>query len=239
MEGRSGVRTVAKDDQTQADVSFTVEKLEAALSLLASEQQSGIEPRGLMLNVLFYLCVAVILLGLPLGLIIVWFDRTFGLALLAAAVAAFILLATPVGSLDLEGAIGKIKGGLEESGLGGVAKAGWQKRSGFFDVFAGLVVIAGGIVVLGGFIWLIKSLFSTHHPNPLSVVCIAAPILVICVLVAFNEYQEFKYFSQLSRLRRDLEALLKQSTDEGSNKISIASKDVSLLSQVETQQAAR
>src|SRR5688572_5835832 len=87
------MRATSKSAESRAPLEVTPDDLEAALELLRGEEASQMDPRPLVWQLLRNLAVGVTVMTLPLGLWSVFFDREWGLGLLAVAVVAFFSIA--------------------------------------------------------------------------------------------------------------------------------------------------
>ncbi len=225
----------AHEPEGKSSFSLSVDDLETALDSLAAEEGAvGADRRRLIWNLITYIAFGVVLFACPVGLLVVWFDKAFGLRLLLAAGIAFVISAGFVG-----GTLPRLGRLAEEDELAKVAKAAWQKRARTFYVSVGCLILPGLVAVLAGLVWLIYSLVARHQVSLPALALIAIPLFAFLVFTAIGIYREFQYFSRVSELRGQFAERLQRVSSEGLEKVPISSEEMDLLSQVETQQVVR
>ncbi len=219
-------------------IGLGIDELKAALRLLSAEEQTaGTSMHIAVFNVIAYLLVGVMFLSCPLGLLLVWFDKGLGIRLLVAAIAAFALFGisltiSPV--RNLTSTLSTLRKSVVASPLGEAAMAAWTEHS--MDRAVGCMFALGMLVFGAGSCWLVYGLVASQEASPLSLALIALPVLVLFAAVAYNQYRELRYFSQVSALRSQVASRLESASEEGLSSSFVAAKDVALLGQIEKTQ---
>lgn len=229
-----------KKADEEPHISLSADDFEAALRLLEAEEQAQqVDRRALIANFIAYIATGVLLIALPLGLLIVWFDAVLGWSLLGAALLAFIVVGVSTDitskSVDFDAASKNIRGVLGSSGLGKRASASWEKRSGSFNQLLGCLSILGGLVTIAGLAWLVYGLFWQNRVILPSLVLASLPVVVVFILIAIDSYREFRYFSHVSQLQ----SRFQKASAGSAGDIPVSSADLSLLARVEKQQVER
>jgi mRNA-degrading endonuclease RelE of RelBE toxin-antitoxin system len=218
-------------------VQLSADDLEAALELLSAEadvrQSYG---RELILKVLEYLAIGVFLLTLPLGLLIVWFDTTWGVVLLAVAGSSVIVF-IPVSqmSTDLDEAPRKVRDAFGSSDVAQAVEDVWERKSGKLDISIGFIAIFGAAALVAGFVLLLIGLIGSDDVRPLAIILIATPVVFLWGMVAVSNYEEFRYYTQVSQARDRIEHLFSQVTSEGAHDVSLPASDMDVIARAETQ----
>lgn len=229
-----------KKPDEEPHISLSADDFEAALRLLEAEEQAQqVDRRALIANFIGYIATGVLLIALPLGLLIVWFNAVLGWSLLGAALLAFIVVGVSTDitskSVDFDAASKSMRDVLGSTGLGKRARDSWEKRSGSFTEMLGCLAIVGGVVTIAGLAWLIYGLFWQNRVILPSLALVSLPVVVLFVLVAIDSYREFRHFSQVSRLQ----ARFQQASGGAAVPVPVSSADLSLLARVEQQQVER
>jgi hypothetical protein len=223
---------VSTNNQAAASgATLSVDDLEAALRLLSAGERAGRTNRWkLIVALVSYILIGIVILACPLGLLVVWFNTGLGWGLLEAAViAAIVFFVVAIKWGDVVPSPSKIYPTLGKN-LSKTAKAAWEKRSDtLFTIFNLLFLL-----LLIGLLWLVYSLVTTGEVSLPSLALIALPYLIFWALCAINDYHEFEYLLQVSRLRDQLESRLQEVSETGSGEVSLSSEEINLLSQVET-----
>jgi mRNA-degrading endonuclease RelE of RelBE toxin-antitoxin system len=224
----------------QAD-RLTLDDLEAALHLLSEEERavgSGsnrANKRDLIALIVNDSVIGLMLYALFTGLIIVWFFPKLGFSLLGIGILAFALLCITVSTFgDFREKVNQLRGALQGTKLAQVAAQKW----GSMFPYEGCLTIIVGLIVLGGIGWLIFGLIARREILPSSLVLIALSFLIIVAANSVNSFREFKYFSQVSRLRERFQVELEGTGAEQPTFV-LSKQEKNLLSEVETQQVNR
>jgi mRNA-degrading endonuclease RelE of RelBE toxin-antitoxin system len=218
-------------------VSLGVDDLETALDLLTAEEGAvRADRRRLIVNLISNIAFGILLFACPLGLLVMWFDKAFGLGLLLAAGIATIVFRV---AAFFKGAQPRLPVLSEEDEFAKAATAVWRKKVRIFYSSVGCLMAPGLVAVLVGLIWLGYSLFAMHKVSLPGLALIALPLLTLLVFTAVDEYRRFQYFSRVSITRDRFNSRLHKVRTEGLNEMSISSEEMDLLAQVETKQAVR
>lgn len=219
---------------TASGATLSVDDLEAALRLLSVEERAvKTDWRKLILGLLEFISFGIVIFAIPIGLLVIWFNPGLGWGLLKAAVIAAIIFCVWAvlwgDEAPSKDKIDQMRATLGEN-LSKTSKAAWEKRSEALDLFIGLLILP----FLIGLAWLVYSLVTTGKISQLSLGLIALSVLILMVLVAIDQYRESEYLLQVTHLRDKLESRLQEVSTTGSNEVPLSSKEINLLSQVET-----
>ena len=223
--GNGGVTTIERDD------------LEAALELLTGEERSrAVQRRDFWATLVSYLAVGVFFYALPLGLVVVWFDRQLGLAFLAVAAGAFVTICVTT----VIGASSKSAYTLRQTigtDLGSAADELWNRRARYGWVaiafFAGFVAASVGLVLL------VLELVRDGEVSVVALVLLAVPIVTMWLPTGVQQYRELAYFSQVASVRDRLEGISEATDDHAGASVRVSSTDYDVISTAERQRIGR
>jgi mRNA-degrading endonuclease RelE of RelBE toxin-antitoxin system len=218
-------------------IDFSDDDLKAALRLLSDEERLGKTERSALRALLFFIIASTIMVFACLaGLLIVWFDRPFGIGLLIASVVAFIalmvLVAVKQNPFQL---LTVVRQSVKNSEISQAIAARLEPSQS--KVATILVGCGGGLMLLLFFPavgWFLYDLVTTRTVNLLSLILIAVPIATVFSVSYYQMRRDFLHYSRISRLRDLLEP-----RTEGTEKRAISTTEVAFLRQVETRQMVR
>ena len=212
---------------------LSVDDLEAALRLLSAEEREGrTNWRKLIVELVTDISLGIILFAIPIGLLVILFNPGFGWRILEAAVISIIVFIFMSFWQDISPSPETIRDTLGES-LSKTTKDAWKKRTNS-DTFGSIFISLDILSLLIGLVWLVYSLVTTGETSLPNLALIALTVLMFWAWFAIENYRESEYLLQVSRLRGQLESRLKEVSRTGKNEVPLSSKEINLLSQVET-----
>ena len=235
-------------DGAQQALKISAEDLEAALRLLTDEEQAtqaaareGGATAAVFTCVTNFLMLVAFFALIP-AVIVIWFDRWWGVALfLTSLVSGVLLLAAfmlPVSSKDFTSVKNRLR---QEIGEGELAKAASQllakrQREANFWEWGCLPIALWPAALLA----LLVSLYLPSHALFLASLGLQG-LSVLLASFWFTEefYEDVKYYERVSKLRSRFETQLRQLDVGASGEVSISRREIELLGNIETNQAAR
>lgn len=235
-------RFMCRDLSRRLDLAMgpTVYDRQTVRQSLAAEEREARHPIiKLILGLTASLAVGILVFALPVGLLVVWSDKLFGLRLfLAAGIAGIVLLTA---RQFLRTYLPQLGGSRKAEKTAKPETDALEERTDRYEVFETLPIIGVVLGTLPGFVWLAYSVFVAHKISLPSLALIAIPCLTWTGMKVIDLCREFWYFSRLLRLsdrfetdlktKKELDVLL----DRG---IPISPREADLLSQVEMRQMA-
>jgi hypothetical protein len=219
-------------------VALSADDLEAAIGLLEAEERVGrADPGRFALTLLSYLATGALYFCGLLGLVIIWFDRTWGLWLLVAATVCFAI----VGATAFANPARKtrtLRETIEGTSLATAAGDVWKERRGNVDLIAGIVTIVGGAAGVSGFVVVLIGLIRSGDVSMLGLLLMAVPTMLLWVLVAISGYRELQYYSAVTLARDRLDS---QARGEGAEaaRIDVSAHELDVISRAERQHIKR
>jgi len=226
----------APDNAAPVDVSL--EDLEYALSLLEAEG-GGEAKRGLLFRqILIYIGLMLFFVTCPIGLLVVWFDRTVGVISLVLAVVGAALFFILIITGDLDPAE-KIFSRLKETNIADLAKKSYDQHSGKFFTLFGCLLIPAFIAGAAGIIWLVVDLINLKHVTYVPLILIALPVFVLGIFTGAQNFQEYAFYLQVLQVSSRFQQARKDASEKKEAQVSLSASDVELLSKVETMKVQR
>ena len=222
------MRALQLKDSKPPPRTLTEEELESALQLLATEARPTPRRGGLWLELLEEVSVALLLFGLPAGLLVVWFEPWLGIGLLVAAGVSFGVLAiTPENKLDAEWTRLKMSIGGSES-----AKVADDVRRKKFGRRADIEITLQLIMIIGGAGWLVLGLLGDGEVQVLALVVAGLGTLWLFAALGFDKLRDIQYYEQVESIRKRFEdhAL---TVGAGEARISVSEGELTVLARAE------
>jgi len=227
----------AKESAT-SPTHLSVDDFEAALSLLSSEASlKKLNRRQAAITTIADIATFVLLSSALQGLITLFFRVTWGLIALGLAVVALIVTGAAASSPDhVPDITRRLRRTIAGTKIDQAAGIGWTRRDASRPIG-----IFGGVFVLIYFLTIIALIYGVITQSGSTVFTSLVTGLVLAVIIgvcfAIDEYQEFEYFSLVSKLQEDFKSRL---SDVGTEKtVAISSREIELLSQIEKQNVDR
>jgi len=227
-------RTVLSKGSPERKHPVTVDasEVKAGLALLASEQHAAhnLGGRESTWELAQDLGTGVFIFCLALGLITIWWDGAWGIALLGLAAVAFVsLMVLP--SSSLADVTQKLKSSVETADLGDVVTK--KRYSGLRA--AGLLVTAAA--ALFGFVMLMLGLIEDNEVPVWAFVVTSASSLAFWLIVAIDTIADYHYYSEVAKTIGQLKASLAHSDADAT--VEVSSRQRGILSRAEAHQATR
>jgi hypothetical protein len=219
-------------------VALSADDLEAAIRLLEAEERAGrVDPARLALTLLSYLATGALYFCGLLGLVIIWFDTTWGIWLLVAAGVSFAIVgATAFANPSRE--TRTLRQTLEGTGLAKAAGDVWEERRGHLDMMAGIVTMLGGVAGVSGFVIVLIGLIRSGDVSMLGLLLMAVPTVLLWTLVAVNGYRELQYYSAVTFARDRLDSQARGEGPEPAG-IDVSAHELEVISRAERQHIKR
>jgi phosphate starvation-inducible membrane PsiE len=215
-------------DGGSSERSLTAEELDSALKLLSAEADPSAGSR-LWKELLEDVLLGFFFFGLGTGLVIVWFDKTWGFGLLAVAVVSFVLfMVTPLSNLQDE--LERIRTTLGNPESAKAAAEVWTRR---VSLGSSIPFVAQAVVLLGGVAWLIQGLIADGQVVVVALVMIAISVVSFWVVFAFDQIREVQYYEQVESILHRLE---ERGTGEGEPEIAVSKAELDVLAKAEHHQ---
>lgn len=211
-------------------VELSFKDAEFGVALLSAEEERRQAERRKFILTIFAISVAMIITyTCPLGLLVIWFNRTLGWMLLAAAILSGAVLLAVYATTQGRAA-------LETSPLFGRGRgriAGMPVTLPRKYIASMFVVGIAFLSCLGGFAWLVYGLFSTREAGPQSVGLMALSILIFSTGTGVYYASAERYYARVSRLRSELETRLETADAGSAPEIAVTAQDYRVLSRAE------
>jgi hypothetical protein len=222
-----------------AAVTLSADDLQSALDLLSEEQRAGRrDRRKLALSLVNSLAVGIFLLCVPLGLLIIWFDTLWGVALLAIGAASLVVVGVTAPRTPGEETT-RLRKAMEGTEISRVSTEVWEKVAAPFEISLAITFFLGGFAVLGGLAWLMYDLVTTDQVPIGAIALIVVPPLVFWTVFAVMEYRELEHYEDVSQALGRLRHASAQAEDQGLNEVPLTGDEFAVLSRAEEQQAKR
>ena len=219
--------------ESKHPVTVDASEVKAGLALLASEQDAAPQGQGgreSTWELAQDLGAGILIFCFALGLITIWWDRAWGIALLGVAALAFVsLMVLP--SSSLTDVTRKLKSSVEEADLGSLPMQ--QRHAGIRG--AGLVLSAAA--ALFGFVMLMVGLIQDNEVPLWAFVVTSASSLAFWLIVAIDTIAEYHYYSEVAKTIGQLKASLAHSPADAT--VEVSSRQQRILSRAEAHQATR
>jgi hypothetical protein len=231
------MRGPSRQPQEQKPVEVTPEVLDDALTLLRHEEASVERGHGRFAwELLRNLAVGIVFLTLPLGAWSVWFDRSWGIALLAIAGIAFFSTAL-IPHTTLADVTRKLRATADPQIVSSARELrARQTRLEALLMFPVFLAVGGALGF--GMVYFALHIAFDGEVSIIALAAAAVATFVFWVWFSIQSYREYRYFSHVSAARGRLERLAAAPEPEDGT-VTLESSDVQALTQAETKHVKR